>query len=116
MGLRNATDWLTWAAIVLPLFALAWSAWQYVDLKKREEASESFNRLFRIMDMIGGRDTSLASKIAAVYELRRYPTYRDLIVRFCRDAAPKVVGENAKMLTREMELTAEFFEKDGRAV
>jgi hypothetical protein len=110
MELKSATDWLTWAAIVLPLFVLAWSAYQYVAIQRREEGRERFNRLFRIMDMIGGQETSLASKIAAVYELRRYPDYRELIVRFCRDAAPRVIGENGFMLKREMELTADFFE------
>jgi len=110
MNLRSAVDWLAFAALVVPLCALAWSAWQYVMIQRREEARARFDNFFRIMDKIGEGQTSIASKIAAVYELRKYPEYRDLIVRFCRDAAPRVLGDNAFMLSKEMELTALFYE------
>ncbi|MCP5387667.1 MAG: hypothetical protein H6916_12765 [Novosphingobium sp.] len=109
MDLRSATDWLTWGALVLPLASLAWSAWQYVAIQKREEARQRFDNLFRVMEKIGEQGGSIAAKMAAVNELRKYPEYKDLIVRLCNDAAPRVVGENASMLRREFELTAAHF-------
>jgi len=110
MNLTTSADWLTWAALVLPLIALAWSAWQYVALQKREEERQRFDNFFRVMEKIGEQQGSIAAKIAAVHELRKYPEYKDLIVRLCRDAAPRVVGENAHMLRKEFEFTAEHFE------
>lgn len=110
MNLKTAADWLTWGALVLPLFALAWSAWQYVALQKREAERQRFDNFFRVMEKIGEQEGSITAKIAAVYELRKYPEYKELIVRLCKDAAPKVVGGNAAMLRKEFELTASFFE------
>ncbi len=62
------------------------------------------------MEKIGEQQGSIAAKVAAVHELRKYPEYRDLIVRLCNDAAPQVVGGNAHMLRKEFELTAAHFE------
>lgn len=113
MDLKTATDWLTWGALVLPLMALAWSAWQYVELQKREEKRQRFDNFFRVMEKIGEQQGSIAAKVAAVYELRKYPEYKEMIVRLCRDAAPQVVGGNAHMLRKEFELTADYFENGG---
>ena len=109
MPLKSAVDWITWGALVLPLFALAWSAWQYVALQKREVARQRFDNFFRVMDKIGEQEGSLMAKVAAVYELRNYAEYKDLIVRMCDDSAPRVVGTNADMLRKEFELTSAFF-------
>ncbi|MBJ7377779.1 hypothetical protein [Sphingobium sp.] len=113
MNLASAGDWIAWAGVVLPLLVLAWSAWQYVALQRREEARQRFDKFFRVMEKIGEQQGSIAAKIAAVYELRKYPEYKELIIRLCNDAAPRVVGDNAIMLRREFELTSQFFENDG---
>ena len=112
MNLTTTGDWLTWGALVLPLCALAWSAWQYVAIQKREEARQRFDKFFRVMDKIGEQEGSIAAKMAAVNELRSYPEYRELIVRLCVAAAPTISGGNAEMLKREFELTAKHFGQD----
>lgn len=60
------------------------------------------------MDHLGHSGGSIASKMAAAYELRKYPQYKDVIVRMCRET--EVSGTSAVMLKNEMLLTADFLE------
>jgi hypothetical protein len=114
MDLKTATDWLTWGALVLPLFVLAWSAWQYVQLQKQIERQRRFDNLFILMDKIGQTGGSLAAKAAAVYELRKYPEYGEMIARFCNEAVEYVGGDAAQILKTEFRLTAAYFENGER--
>jgi hypothetical protein len=103
---------VAWAGIVIPLATLAWSAWQYVSIRKREAASERFDRLFKILDLIGGgTETSVYSKVGGIFELRNYPEYREVIVRICRDSKGKIQGSLAGMMDCEFEKTIDYFEK-----
>jgi len=112
MKLASAVDWLTWGALVLPLFVLTWSAWQYVGIQKREEARHRFDRFFKLLDLVGAHEgVSVHSKVGAIYELRNYPEYADVVVRVCRDSRPRVTGALAFMLENEFDKTIEFFEK-----
>ena len=110
MTLGSWQDWIAWAGVVLPLATLAWSAWQYVAIQKRNEKQRKFDNLFRLMDKIGESGGSIAAKAAAVYELRNYPEYGDVISRFCREAIHYVSGDSAQILITEFTLTAEYFE------
>ena len=60
------------------------------------------------MDHLGQSGDSIASKMAAAYELRKYPEYKDVITRMCRQT--ETVGSVSKMLKDEMLLTADFLE------
>ena len=111
MTLGTWQDWVAWAGIVIPLSALTWSAWWYVSIQKRAEEQRRFDNLFLLMDEIGEPGGSIAAKAAAVYELRRYPAYSEVIGRFCREAIPYVSGDSAQFLQTELRLTAEHFEK-----
>ena len=86
--------------------SLAWAAVFYTLTRRREVAHQEFERFFKVMDHIGQGEGSIASKMAAAYELRKYPEYRDVIVRMCEQA--EVQGGSAKMLKDEMMLTANF--------
>ena len=44
--------------------------------------------------------------MAAAYELRKYPEYKDVIVRMCEQS--ETVGPAGKMLKDEMLMTAGF--------
>lgn len=112
MNLDSTADWLAWAALAMPLAALAWSAVQYILIQKKAEQQRRFDNLFRVMEMVGMRDGSLAAKAAAVYELRNYPEYKDVIVRFCREAEGYVGGDAAQILKTEFNLTVAHFEND----
>jgi hypothetical protein len=99
-------DWIAWAGVVVPLAALAWAAVFYTLSHRREVQQQEFERFFRVMDLLGQGEGSIASKMAAAYELRKYPQYKEVIVRMCDQA--EVRGQSAKMLKDEMMLTADF--------
>ncbi|MFZ2996770.1 hypothetical protein [Sphingobium sp.] len=109
MTLTVWQDWVAWGGIVLPLITLAWSAWQYVALQKRNEQQQRFDNFFRVMDKIGEPGGSIAAKAAAVYELRNYPEYSEVIARFCLEAVRYVSGDSAQILQAELRLTAAYF-------
>lgn len=106
MGLHSVQDWIAWAGIVIPFGALAWAAVFFVLTRKREVHFQEFERLFKVMDHLGQDGGSIASKMAAAYELRKYPDYKDVIIRMCDQA--DVRGPSAKMLKDEMILTADY--------
>ena len=99
-------DWISWAGVVIPLAALAWAAVFYTLSHRRDVQQKEFERFFRVMDHLGQDGGSIASKIAAAYELRKYPEYKEVIVRLCEQA--NYEGPAAEMLRKEMLLTAEM--------
>jgi hypothetical protein len=103
--LNTWQDWIAWAGVVLPLVSLAWAACFYVLTRRREVHHQEYERFFAVMDHLGQQGGSIASKVAAAYELRKYPEYRDVIIRVCEGA--NVEGPAAAMLRAELELTAE---------
>ena len=112
-------DWLTlfgvvaaFAAVVVPLCGLAWAAVFYTIARRREIKHHEFERVFKVMDHLGQTGGSIASKMAAAYELRKYPQYSDVIIRLCEQA--DIVGPSSKMLKDEMMLTAQILKEKNR--
>ncbi len=93
-------------SVSVPLCALAWSAVTYVRLRQREIQQERYERFFEVMEHLGKENGSIASKMAAVFELRKFPEYQEVIIRLVEQAS--VRGSAAPMLRAEMELTADF--------
>jgi hypothetical protein len=111
MGLKTAVDWLTWAAVVLPLITLAWSAWRYVHLRTKEAREKEFNNFFLTLERVHNANGSLIAQKAAVFELRNYPRYKDVVLRIC-DEAPTLFGPSPDpRVQNEFALTAEFFRR-----
>lgn len=106
MGLSSTQEWIAWAGVVVPLMALAFSAVTYSLAKKREVQHQEYQRFFQIMDHLGQQDGSIASKMAAAYELRKYPSYAEVIINICEKA--EVRGAASEMLREEMAATAKF--------
>lgn len=106
MSPANWQEWVAWAGIAIPLAGLAWAAVFYTLARRREIHFQEFERLFKVMDYLGQEGGSIASKMAAAYELRKYPEYRDVIIRMCEQT--DVRGPSGKMLKDEMTLTAEY--------
>lgn len=92
-------------SVSVPLGALAWSAVTFVRLRKRELQREQYQKFFEVMEHLGKQGGSVASKMAAVYELRKFPEYADVIVRMFDQV--EVDGHSAPMLKAEMVLTAD---------
>lgn len=106
MNLSTAAEWIAWAGVVIPLMALAWSAVFYTLARQREVQHQEYQRFFQIMDHLGQSGGSIASKMAAAYELRKYPEYTDVIVNICEKA--RIDGAAAEMQKEEMLATAEY--------
>lgn len=106
MNLSSAGEWIAWAGIVLPLTALAWSAVFYTIARRREVSHQEYQRFFEITDHLGREGGSIASKMAAAYELRSYPQYRDVIINICEKA--DIRGSAAQMLRDELQATADI--------
>jgi hypothetical protein len=106
MSLDQLAQFASVLGVVLPLSALAWSAVVYVGVKREETRHKEFQKFFEVMDYFGKPGSSVASKMAAAYELRRFPEYKDVIVRLAEKAAFE--GSTAGMLKEELDLTASF--------
>ena len=104
----DIVNWMTWVAAIVPLWAIAWAAYHYVSLRRVDEEDKKFNRFFVVMDHLG-REGSVASKMAAAFELRKFPEYAEVIIRMCEKV--KVDGVSAQMLRDELNLTADFLSK-----
>ena len=104
MDLATPGEWIAWGGVVVPLIALAWSAVTYALAKRREVRHQQYQRFFQIMDHLGRADSSIASKMAAAYELRKYPEYAEVIINVCEKA--EVEGPATQMLKEEMAATA----------
>ena len=91
---------------------LSGSAVRFVWLEVQKTNEAKYSRFFSLMEQIGRIDYSVAAKMAAVHELRRYADYKDVIVRLC-ESAP-VEGPSGFLLKREFDLTAKYFGSQGR--
>ncbi|MDE3060747.1 MAG: hypothetical protein KGJ06_07030 [Pseudomonadota bacterium] len=105
-------DQLAQIITVLSLAVLAWSAWNYVYVKKHELHREHYQRFFEVTEHLGKTGGSIASKMAAAFELRKFPEYTDVIIRLMENT--NVTGEAAQMLKNEMQLTANFLKSHFR--
>ena len=74
---------VAWLGVVIPLFALAWSAFQWIGIQKELQRQKRFERFFATIMRVHNADRSLISQMAAVFELRNYPEYRELVIRIC---------------------------------
>ena len=110
MAPNSWQEWVAWAGVAVPLVALAWAAVFYTLSHRRDAQQQEFERFFRVMDHLGQGGGSIASKMAAAYELRKYPQYREVIIRLCEEA--KFEGPAAEMLRKEMLLTAEVMKEN----
>jgi hypothetical protein len=111
--LKSFVDWVTWGALVLPLAAVAWSAVSYVLLQQQLRKDREYSRFFECMEQIGRNEYSIAAKMAAISELKKFPEYKEVILRLCQGAG--VGGEDAWLLEREFDVTAKHYGSLGRA-
>ena len=112
MKLAQFDQWIAWAGVVLPLAALAWSALWFVSIEGRKAKNARYDQFFELMEQIGRQDHSIAAKMAAAYALRRFPEYREVIIRVLTES--KIDGGAATMLAREFHLTAKHLGGEGR--
>lgn len=107
--MNNVPIWVTLLGFAAPLLALAGSAVGYVVRIYLDSNENRRNYFFNLMKFIDGQGT-IAQKIAAVYELRRFPEHRDFIIRFCATQRNNISGGGAELLALEMDKTREYME------
>ena len=107
-------EWLAWVGIVIPLCVLAWSAFRFTQERREQRKHSKFEHFFSVTDKIGQAQGSLLSKVAAVYELRRFPEYAEVITRMT--AEPEIVGggRSKALLEEEFGLTHEAMKNGSR--
>jgi hypothetical protein len=103
---QSFLDWVAYLGLVVPLCVLAWSGATYALALRNRNAHSRFERFFQVMDHLGQQGSSIASKMAAAYELRKYPEYKDVVIRLSEQVI--VDGPSAKMLADELRLTADY--------
>ena len=94
-------EWVAWAGLVIPLAVLAWSAWRYTSDRHEESQHRRFERFFSTTDKVGQAESSLISKVAALYELRKFPEYAEVIARMTD--RPDVIGRGRAKEVLELE-------------
>jgi hypothetical protein len=99
-------EWVAYLGLALPLVVIAWSGATYAIALRGQNEHARYTRFFYVMDQLGKHGGSVASKMAAAYELRKYLEYKELIIRMCDQV--QVDGESAEMLRQELKLTANF--------
>lgn len=99
--------WITLLGFAAPLMTLAGSAVAFVMKQYQDSRSRARNQFFELMQFIDG-DKPIATKIAAVYELRKFPEHRDFIIRFCDEQRGNITGGGAHFLVAEMDRTRDY--------
>lgn len=112
MSPESWTDWIAWAGIVLPLMTIAVTAAFHVRNEFEKLRAEQYSKFFELMGQAGGVDVPLASKMAAAYELRKYPQYKDVIIRLM--VGTPITGSLSYLLEKEFHLTAVHLGHKGR--
>jgi hypothetical protein len=107
--------WVTLLGFVAPFVALAGSAVAFVWQNYRESKDRRWNKFFDLMKFIDSKDLPIATKSAAVYQLRQFPEHKDFIIRFCTAHKSNIVGPASQILATEMESTVQFFDKIPRS-
>ena len=105
--------WVTLLGFAAPLVALAGSSVAFVVKVYQDRSERQRNQFFELMQFIDS-DRPLATKMAAVYQLRSYPEHRDFIIRFCRTVRNQVSGNAGQALINELDETRAFMESQSR--
>ena len=104
--------WVTLLGFVAPLMTLAGSAVAFVIKQYQDSKARTRNEFFEVMQFIDS-NKPIATKIAAVYELRKFPEHRDFIIRFCEEQRNNVQGAAAPLLSAEMDRTRDHMKSLG---
>jgi len=103
-------EWVTLIGIIVPLLTIAGSAAAFVWKSYRDARENRRKQFFELMALIDTTGT-IASKVAAVYQLRFYPEHKGFIIRFCDTQRHNISGHAAPLLAEEMDRTRDFFSR-----
>lgn len=114
-------DWIAWAGLILPLVALAWSAYNYVENQKAIRKRQDYERIIELVGRYNNAkgDEPLFTQLLSAFELRNYPNYRDVILSILRYQNEKVAklddtsadpirAAKRQLVEAELERTVDF--------
>jgi hypothetical protein len=94
-------------AFLISMFALAWSAVKYIDVRRselRQRRFENYHELIR--KLVRGEDNRgppLDSQIAMVFELRNYPEYSEVTRRILHGL--RETWKSERRIVEEIDIT-----------
>lgn len=83
--------------VVLSMMTIAGSAVAYVIRVYSDARLRRRNQFFELMQKLDERGT-IASKLAATYQLREFPEHREFIIRFCTSQQENTTGDGSPLL------------------
>lgn len=100
--------WIALIGIIVPLTTLSGTA-AYVVRLFQDAGNKRRGQFFELMQYIDS-PTPIASKMAAVYQLRQFPEHRDFVIRFCESQRGNIAGAPTSVgpLQAEMDGTRDF--------
>ncbi len=107
MAFDSAT--LSLFVVAAPLITLAGSAVAYVVKLFLDSGERRRKQFFELMQFIDSQ-APIATKAAAVYELRQFPQHREFIIRFCESQRSNIVGGGAHILQQEFDATKAYMQ------
>ena len=112
LTLASVADWIAWAALIISISVIAWTAFHYIQIEKVKNQQRRFDNFYRTLERVHNKDQSLILQRAAIFELRNFHEYKDFIVRLCRDR--NSLFPEVERVQQEFLLTLRYFEGDNR--
>jgi hypothetical protein len=104
---NDAADWLAFGALFIAVCTIAWQGYCYISIQKDIARQRNFENFFHTLERVNNKDRSLILQKAAIYELRNYTEYHDVVLKICDDAQSLFATEDRRVLD-EFEATASF--------
>ncbi|BCG65176.1 MAG: hypothetical protein methR_P3029 [Methyloprofundus sp.] len=67
-------------SIVIPLIALSFSAWKYVDIRESELRQQRYENYHSLVSKLAAAESN-EEQLAVVFEFRNYPEYKSVSLR-----------------------------------
>ncbi len=92
-------------SVIIPLFVIAFSAWEYTENRKFETKQHTFENYHLIVERFTGGDKgSVFVIVANIFELRNYPEYKEVSLKILNDM--KLNWSTTRIPLIEMEINA----------
>lgn len=103
--------WVTLIGFAAPLLGIAGSAIAYVIKLYMDAGARRRAQFFELMQFIDSNNHPIATKCAAVYQLRDYKEHAGFVVRFCENQRNNIQGSAAAILIAELDETRAAMQK-----
>ncbi len=109
--MKDAADWLAFGALFVAVCTIAWHGYHYVSVQKDIGRQRNFDNFFNTLERVNNKGGSWILQKAAIFELRNYLRYKDVILNICDDAGSLFATNDLQILS-EFAGTASFLRKN----